>query len=66
MEKVRGGVPDPLSEGGATPPWPDPGYKRQPVQGEQLDFIGGQGGVSDTTTTPAQGGREYPPLRGAL
>ena len=64
--KGQGGLPDPLSEGGAIPPWPAPGYTRQPGQGKRQDPIRGGGGGSGTTPTPTQGGRTYPPPRGAL
>ena len=59
-------LPDPLSEGRATPHWPAPGYTRQPGQGEQQYPIIGGGGGSGMTPTPTQGGRTYPPTCGAL
>ena len=62
----QGGLPDPLSEGGAKPPYPTPGNTRRTGQGERRVTIGGGGGGSGTPPTPIQGGRTYSPPRGAL
>ena len=57
-----GGLPDPLSEGGAIPPWIDTGNTCGPDQGELKDPIGGGGGGSGTPPTSTQGGKTHPPL----
>ena len=64
--KVQSGIPDPLSERGATTPWTYPGYTRRPGQGEQQYPIGGRGRGSGATPTPTQGWRTHPPSHGAL
>ena len=66
IQKVGGGLPDPLSEGGATPLWPDSGNTCGTYQGELKYPIGGGGGGSGTPPTSTQGGKTHPPPRRTL
>ena len=64
----QGVIPDPLSEGGATPPWPDSENVCRPSQGECQDPIRGGGGGRGRgkPSMPPQVRRTHPPLCGIL
>ena len=62
----QGVIPDLISEGVSTHPWPDPVNTRRLSQGEQRYIIGGVVGGSGTPPTPTQVEWTYPPLRRSL
>ena len=62
----QGGIPEPLSEGGATHPWTASGNTRGTSQGEWRGPIGGKGGGSSTPPTPTLSGQKHPPPCGTL